>query len=99
VPDLRWTSWFTTDEPATDDCGIDEIDFAPDGTAVVYYILDDKPDTATWSLDGASLTLIFDEWPGGIAGTVAAGRIEAVDTWQSTKTNKVYHDVCIFEPG
>jgi hypothetical protein len=100
VPELGGTTWvMNSGDPATLDCEVDEIDFAPDGTAAIYYILDDRPDTGTWSLNGTSLKVTYDALPGDISGTLTADRFDAVSTWQSAKTKEVHHDVCIFEPG
>jgi hypothetical protein len=97
VPELGGTVWVIIEGPAPDLCTIDEIDFAPDGTATVYFVGEDDGEAATWTQDGASVKLSYSL--GDVSGTVAADRLEAVDTWQSTKANEVHHNVCIFEPG
>src|SRR6185312_11003857 len=57
VPELGGTVWVIIEGPATDLCTIDEIDFAPDGTATVYFVVEDDGEAATWTQDGASLKL------------------------------------------
>jgi len=93
VPDLAGTAWLATN----DACSIDEIDFASDGTAAAYDMFADDEGTAHWTLDGGKLTVDYDDWYGGIEGTVRSKRLEAVETWRSEKTKEVHHDPCIFE--
>ena len=93
VPDLGGTAWLATN----DTCLIDEIDFASDGTATAYDMFADDEGTGHWTLDGENLTVDYDDWYGGIEGTVSAKRLEAVETWRSEKTKEVHHDPCIFE--
>jgi hypothetical protein len=97
VPELGGTLWFTVDDAVNDRCSLDEIAFSSDGSAAVYGFMEEDPDAASWTLDGASLKLTYDDWPGDLSGTLAADRFEAMDTWQSARTNEVHHDVCIFE--
>lgn len=92
---LGGTSWDTTNSS----CSVDGIDFKSDGTADVWDMADDQGgDTAHWSLDGDALHLKYDNWYGGIEGTVFGGnRIEATETWQSSDPQEVHNDPCIFE--
>ena len=92
---LGGTSWDTTNSS----CNVDGIDFKADGTADVTDMSDDQGgDTAHWSLDGDALHLKYDNWYGGIEGTIYGGnRIEATETWQSSDPQEVHNDPCIFE--
>jgi hypothetical protein len=92
--DLDDTSWDTVNSA----CSIDGIDFYGDGTADIYDLVNDDEDTAEWSVDGTKLTIDYDNWVGGIEGTVFDGeRIEATETWQDADTDEMHHDPCILE--
>ena len=92
--DLGDTSWDTVN----DACNIDGIDFYSDGTADIYDFVNDDEDTGHWHMEGSTLTVEYDNWYGGIEGTVLDGkRIEATETWQDDETNEMHHDPCIFE--
>ena len=92
---LGGTTWDTTNSS----CDVDGIDFKPDGTADVWDMTDDQGgDSAHWSVDGDALHLKYDNWYGGIEGTIYGGnRIEATETWRSSQSQEVHNDPCIFE--
>ena len=92
--DLGGTTWDATN----DACGIDGIDFASDGTATIYDLMNDDEETAHWTMDGNALHLKYDSWYGGIEGTLTDdGRLEATDTWRSKDTQEVHNDPCSFK--
>lgn len=92
-PDLGGTSWTTSN----DACGLDGLEFSSDGTVDVYDFAEDNDETGKWTLTGDRLSIEYDNWYGGIEGTVYEKRIEATETWRSDETNEVHHDPCIFE--
>ncbi len=92
--DMANTTWYAVN----DACYVDSIDFYDDGTADINDFADDDADTGQWTLAGDRLTIEYDNWYGGIEGTVLdGGRIEATETWQDADTNEIHHDPCIFE--
>jgi hypothetical protein len=89
---LGGTSW-TSDRI---DCGIGDIDFHPDGTAVVYDGMWDS-ETAHWTLDGNAWHLRYDHWYGKLEGTITdANRLDAVETWRSNNSEVIHHSPCIY---
>ena len=92
-PDLGESSWDATNKS----CDEDVIDFRSDDAADVYQFFGDE-DTAHWTLDGNTLHLRFDNWYGGIEGSIYDGnRLEATETWRSKDTQEIHNDPCIFE--
>jgi len=103
LTDLANTTWSS---PADSDCGID-ISFNRDGTATVSKTqeMTTHRDTAHWSLEGSEFHLTYDNWQGGIEGSLWEGGSQLginVETIHGTET---YQDdsgatrarACIFQ--
>ena len=103
-PELANTTWSS---PSDTDCGID-ISFNPDGTATVSKTagMALHRDTAHWTREGSALHLTYDNWQGGIDGTLSEGGSDAGIAVESIHATENYQDAdsgamrarsCIFQ--
>jgi hypothetical protein len=88
--ELGGTGWASTGS----DCPIDEISFHNDGTLSAYDVNDDN-DTGTWSVDGDTLTIRYDNWPGGETGKITGDTIATTVTWK-TNGGEVQKATCTY---
>ena len=103
LTNLANTTWSSS---ADTDCGI-EISFNADGTATVFrtQLMATHRDTAHWTLEGSAFHLTYDNWQGGMEGSLWEGGSQAGINVETIHATESYQDdsgstrarACIFQ--
>jgi len=103
LTNLANTTWSSS---ADTDCGI-EISFNSGGTATVMktQLMATHRDTAHWTMAGSELHLTYDNWQGGIEGSLWEGGSELGINVEAIHATETYEDdsgatrarACIFQ--
>jgi hypothetical protein len=103
LTDLANTTWSSS---ADTDCGI-EITFNANGTATIFktQLMATHRDTAHWSMEGSELHVNYDNWQGGLEGSLWEGGSQAGINVETIHATETYQDdsgstrarACIFE--